>query len=271
MRRSHISFTGESLSHRELSGFALTETAYEPGLKMGTHSHEPAYFGLVLQGDYTERFGQRTRSCQASTLVFHPPGEHHAVEFYDTGARIFRIEVKSEWLERAREYSLALDEPIGFQGGWATWLAMRLYNEFREMDEAAPLAIEGLALEMLAEASRHSLNSSDRQPPRWLQQARDLLHDQFSENPTLAAIAEAVGVHPVYLAREFRRHYRCTVGEYLRQVRVESACRQITGSDMPLADVATAVGFYDQSHFSRTFKRITGLTPAEFRALSRAG
>ncbi len=88
---------------------------------------------------------------------------------------------------------------------------------------------------------------------------------------TLAAIASVVGMHPVYLAREFRKHFRCTVGQYQRRLRIESACLEISRSDTPLAEVAAAVGFYDQSHFSRTFKRITGLTPAEYRAVFRAG
>ncbi|MCI0486741.1 MAG: AraC family transcriptional regulator [Blastocatellia bacterium] len=270
MKDSYHSFSGEALRHRELPGFAMTEVAYSPGLKMRNHSHEPAYFGLVLQGAYTEKYGQKNRNCKASTLVFHPPGEDHAVEFHWQGARIFRVEIKPECLERVREHSVTLDRPAGFQGGWPTWLAARLYNEFQETDRAAPLAIEGLTLEILAETARHQSDSSECSPPRWLRQAKDLLHDQFSENLSLAAVAEAVRVHPVYLARAWRKHFHCTVGQYLRQLRIENACREIARSDTPLAEIAAAAGFYDQSHFSRTFKRITGLTPAEYRIVFRA-
>jgi AraC family transcriptional regulator len=139
------------------------------------------------------------------------------------------------------------------------------------MDEASPLAIEGIALELLAEASRNQLDTAERSLPRWLSQAKEFLHAQFSETFTLESIAEAVGVHPVYLAREFRRHFDCTISEYVRRLRVECACRELTATDAPIVEIATANGFYDQSHFSRTFKRCTGLTPAEFRAAFRAG
>lgn len=270
LKDSYRSFSGEALGRRELPGFALTEVAYSPGLKMQGHSHEPAYFSLVLQGTYTESYGQKTRDCKASSLVFHPPGEKHAVEFHTKGARIFRVEIKPECLERVREHTSVLDRPLGFQGGWSACLAARLYNEFRATDPAAPLAIEGLTLEILAEASRDEVISYECHPPRWLRQARDLLHDQFSENLSLADVAEAVRVHPVYLARAWRKHFHCTVGQYLRRLRIESACREIARSDASLAEIAVAAGFYDQSHFSRTFKNITGLTPAEYRIVFRA-
>jgi AraC-like DNA-binding protein len=80
---------------------------------------------------------------------------------------------------------------------------MKLYKEFRERDEASALAIEGLALEMLAEVSRRQVRVSDRTPPRWLAQALELLREQFSEHLTITYLATSVGVHPVHLAREF--------------------------------------------------------------------
>jgi AraC family transcriptional regulator len=73
----------------------------------------------------------------------------------------------------------------------------------------------------------------------------------------------------VHLARTFRRHYHCTVGEYMRQLRVNFACRQLREGSRPLMEIALAVGFSDQSQFSRTFKRVMGLTPAAFRAATR--
>lgn len=254
----------------ELTGFSLCETAYPSGLKMPRHGHEAAAFSLVLCGAYTEQAGPRARTCQPFTLVFHPPDEEHAVEFHRERVRIFRFEAKPHWLARVREHSAVLDHPAEFHGGHLAQLALRLYRESHHLDDTSPLAMEGLAFEILAAAARTQTRSSDAQPPPWLRQARDLLHAQFSESLTLANIAAAVGVHPVYLAREFRRHFHCTVGEYVRRLRIECACREMAESDLPLIEIAAAAGFYDQSHFSRTFKRCTGLTPAEFRAASKA-
>src|SRR5262249_39702212 len=155
-----------------------------------------------------------------------------------------------------------LRDPTDARGGPPALLAVRLYGEFRLMDAVSPLAIEGLVLEILAELVRLAA------PPRlspWLGRARDLLHDRFQENLGLAEIADAVGVHPVYLASTFRRHFGQTIGDYHRQLRVEFACNQLATGRAPLAEIALAAGFADQSHFARVFKRYLGMTPGTYR------
>jgi AraC family transcriptional regulator len=74
-----------------------------------------------------------------------------------------------------------------------------------------------------------------------------------------------VGVHPAHLARVFRQQYGCTLGDYVRRLRVEFACRRMTTGDTPLVEIALAAGFADQSHFTKTFKSLVGITPAEFQ------
>jgi AraC family transcriptional regulator len=147
---------------------------------------------------------------------------------------------------------------------------MKLYQEFRRTDAASSLAIEGLTLEMLAEILRRQTKTANGTPPVWLTKALELLHDQFSESLTIPYIAAAVGIHPVHFAREFRKLCRCTVGEYIRQLRIEDACRNLRTTDIPLATIATDTGFADQSHFSRTFKRLMRMTPAEYRRTFRS-
>ncbi|MDQ3918885.1 MAG: AraC family transcriptional regulator [Acidobacteriota bacterium] len=124
-------------------------------------------------------------------------------------------------------------------------------------------------LEMLAETSRETLQMKEGARPRWLSRAREILQERFSERVTLTRLAADVGVHPAYLAVAFRRHHQCGIGEYLRRLRVEFACRELSGTDAPLAEIALDAGFSHQSHFSRTFKRHTGLTPAQYRSAFR--
>jgi AraC family transcriptional regulator len=95
------------------------------------------------------------------------------------------------------------------------------------------------------------------------------LHAHFAEEVTIDNLAAAVGVHPTHLMRTFRRFHRCTVGEYLRSLRVEHACHLLSTSDAPLAGIALSTGFSDQSHFSHAFKRQKGMPPAAFRKESQ--
>jgi len=258
-------YCGEVLSRREVGGFTLTETRYQPGVNVPTHSHENGYICFVRQGAYTESYGRHTRSCHPMTVAIHPSDEVHSERFLDSEARSFNIEVCPSLLERIRYYSTALDSPSEFQGGMMSALAVRLYNEFTNTDEVSALAIEGILLEMIAEASRRRSREKDRQPPRWLEQAREILHSRFAESLTVGSVATSVGVHPVYLATTFRDKYHCTIGDYLRRLRVEYACRAISETDLSLVDIALAAGFSHQSHFNRIFKQHTGLTPGQYR------
>jgi AraC family transcriptional regulator len=198
-------------------------------------------------------------------VVFHPAGEEHAVEFHEEPVRIFRVDLDELWLNLVRDYSTVLDSPAVFEGGQPAGLALRLYREFQSADSAAPLAIKGLALEVLAEASRRGTTSATRTPPLWLRRAQDMIRERFAETLTLGAIADAVAVHPVHLARAFRRVHGCSIGEYVRRLRVDFACRALSNSALPLAAIAISAGFADQSHFTGVFRRQTGLTPLSFR------
>lgn len=258
---------GTVLRRREVRGLALTETSYPPRLRLPRHSHGHAYFCLVLAGAYTETYTRRARACRPSDVIFHPAGEAHADEFADAGGRCFNVQFSPDWLERLGVPAPSLGPCDSSGDGPVAWLATRLYGEFRAADDLAPLAIEGLALEIFAESARRARAHAT---PRWIRTATHYLRAHFGERLTLSEVARAAGVHPVHLAREFRRRRHCTIGEYVRRLRVEFACRELSSTDAPLAEIALAAGFSHQSHLTRTFKKLTGMTPAKYRALSRA-
>ena len=257
------------LAERHVADFYLAETIYPPRFKIPRHSHVNASLYLVLQGTSTEIHRGKSSECKPLSIIFTPPGETHSEHYHDVGGRCFILEIAPRWIDRAREYSIRLEAESSFYGGPLAWLCLRLHKEFRNLDEASPLAIEGLALEIMAAVSRQPVKGSGRAAPRWLLQTRELLHARFSENLTLNDLAQPVGVHPVHLATVFRHHYRRTVGEYVRHLRIEFACQRIIKTDVTLVEVALAAGFADQSHFSKTFKQVTGMSPASFRARFR--
>jgi AraC family transcriptional regulator len=270
-RAATSQFYGVRSDAWQQAGLRLSESTYPANLRMSSHAHQQAYLGIVLSGGYTERVETKTRECKTLTTVFHPPAECHSVTFHNSRVRIFRIEITGEWCNHVGQYVKLPGEPAESDGGPLASLALRLHNEFRSRDRWSALAIEGLTLEMMAELARCSTKQSDGKVPAWLDEVRQKLASQVAETPSLAELAASAGVHPVHLAREFRRHFRCTIGDFIRRVRIEFACREIAESDAPLSEVALAAGFYDQSHFSNMFRRFTGMTPAAYRAICRAG
>ncbi len=257
---------GEVTDRRDLMHVRLREALYPRGLSLGRHKHANAYLSYILEGSYTESYRSNSACCSAGTLRFLPAGEVHS-NLYDEGARCLLIELQPETLNRVRGETHVFDGPGEISSSQTASLARRLYAEFRKRDTAAVLAIEGLVLELLAEGVRAG-DPASRMAPKWLRGAKDMIHSRFLDVPSLTEIARAVGVHPVHLSREFHRYFQVTVGEYMRKLRTDHASHLLSDSDMPLAEIADVCGFADQSHFSSTFKRTVGLTPARFRELN---
>ena len=144
-------------------------------------------------------------------------------------------------------------------------LAAELEREFQATDDASQMAVEGLTLELLTAMLRASRQQPRSRPPSWLARVIDLLHASHWQRLGLRDVASEVDVHPTHLARIFRRHLGCSLGEYTRRLRVDLAARELRDTDRSLAVIAARAGFHDQSHFSRCFKRQTGRTPSEYR------
>ena len=164
-----------------------------------------------------------------------------------------------------------LSEPREITGPLSSWLANRVIREFMSQDDVAPLAMEGVLLEMLAESARSSDETHGSSAPGWLRRVRELLQDSYLDAPGLSALAGIAGVHPVHLSREFHKHFHMTVGEYIRKRRIEHASELLSNSDLSMAEIANTCGFSDQSHFCALFKRHSGMTPGKFRDVQPRG
>jgi AraC family transcriptional regulator len=264
-RLSPGSFYGQIHKRRQFRELTFVESVYAPGLHIPDHRHIRAYFYLVLKGSCNETFEKKTRPVGPFTLVYYPHECLHADHWQCRGGACFNVEIPDAMLQRVGEFLPPVDHPAVFQSADAVWLGARLYKEFQQADGLSPLVMESLMLEILAAMTRDKGRWPQRAAPPWLVRARDLLHDRLAEPLGLEEIAGIVGVHPVHLCRAFRKHFRRTPGDYLRNLRVDFACRQLSQLSRSLAEIALAAGFVDQSHFTNMFRRATGMTPGEFR------
>jgi AraC family transcriptional regulator len=262
------SYFGTTERRYDLGGLMLAESVFPVGLVIPPHEHTNAFFCLLLEGCCTTSSDRRTWTGGPLTLTLYPAGLAHTNRWHQSG-RVLNVEFARPWLERLRGRTAVLDRPADYAGGPPVWLARRLVEEYRRPDDASPLAVESLVLELLAECSRSRAEPLDTAAPPWLDRVNELLRARFAESLSLGAVAAAVGISAGHLARSFRRFHGCTVGEYVRRLRVKFACRQLAASDAPLVQVALDAGFTDQSHFTKTFKRHMGVTPAAFRDRNR--
>jgi AraC family transcriptional regulator len=140
-----------------------------------------------------------------------------------------------------------------------------------------PLAAESLANVLAVHLLRHVL--APRQPARrrdgTLPRAKlraivEYIEEHLDANPSLAQMAEVVGLSTYHFARQFRAATGLPPHQFVIARRVERARELLqAGADLSLAEVALRAGFSDQSQFSRHFKRLVGATPGQFRMSAR--
>jgi AraC family transcriptional regulator len=180
------------------------------------------------------------------------------------GAHVVVVQPDPTRTELFRPFAGFLGSHTHRHDGGVAALAARLARELDVTDDLSALAAEGIVLEMLVSLARLAPDRLGR-PPGWLLRAQELVHDRFRETLRTAEIAREVQVHPAHLSRAFRTYFKVSVGSYVRRLRLDWAREELAHSTTSLATVALAAGFADQSHFTRAFKRHTGLTPQRFR------
>ena len=243
-------FLGEVREQYVTRRAVLTHLRHTVGRRLPRHVHGAPYLSLLIRGGYREETARGTLEYEPLTLVSHPQETDHRDEIGPQGGTFFMIELRDVFSTG----------PIAVQSPQSSLAALRLYQQWRTggLDE---LCVES-ALPLLV---AHEVQTSR---PSWLPRVLDRLHAEFSEPITLRELAEEAGVHHVHLARVFRKHTDCTIGEYVTRLRVAWVARQLASKDeVDLAGLAAAAGFSDQSHLTRVFKAMTGCPPGKSRGL----
>ena len=106
-------------------------------------------------------------------------------------------------------------------------------------------------------------------PPRALQRVRDYVESHLEDNISLETLAATSGLSMYHFTRAFKQSQGVTPHHYLLQRRMERARELLTGTDLPLSEIAFACGFSDQSHFSRRFRDLVGVPPSTFKWSNR--
>jgi AraC family transcriptional regulator len=257
-------FYGKTRRRFEFGGIVLSEIAHSFGRKLPCHTHESAYFGLLLAGSYSEKCTQRAVDYDPFTMGFHPPALTHSDEVGPCGSRMFCVELRDSYLNRSRPFLTAPQFVPDLCASQVTWLGLRLYRSFAG-ETLAGLKLEELCGDMLERVSGSRM-CEEQSRPAWLDRAFELLQESYRESLTLEEIAAQVGVHPIHLSRVFRKYHGCTMADFMNRLRVQYVCRALASGWADLAIVASEAGFADQSHLGRVFKACTGQTPGKFRS-----
>jgi AraC family transcriptional regulator len=249
----------------EVDGIAVVEAWFPPGLVLEPHVHERACFAVMLEGSFDVTFPGVRHASTPTTLHTEPAGEKHANYIGSAGAHVMVLQPDSRREDLFQPTLHLLNRVTCLEHVGVADLAARISRELHAPDDITPLSVESLSLEMLALGARAERSRKRSGTPDWLLRTEDQLRDRWREPVRIADLANEVGVHPALLARAFRRRHGIGIAAYLRRLRLEWASGQLRQSTASLAAIAASAGFADQSHFTRAFRRQTGMTPAGYR------
>lgn len=259
---------GAVKSVRRIGSLILAESRYSPNLKTPRHSHETASFTMVSFGSYREEFSQKRFECSAGGVLYRPAGEVHRDAIGNSGAHCLMVEMPAEWTNKLTGVPLdhaTISAPR--HSRYDAGIAYRLRRELALGDEFSPFVVEALAIELACEMRRAS--ETPDESPRWLLQLRERIEEEFARLPSLSLLADELGVHPGHMARAFRGHFGCTIGEYARRRKIGYCCECLRDRQVDLCDLAIRAGFSSQAHMTRMFKSQMAMTPGQYRRLHR--
>jgi AraC family transcriptional regulator len=248
----------------------LHVSRYAPDSTMAPHQHDQSWLCLVIDGQYQERIHSREQDHRRGDLLYCPAHTTHAQRIGSSGSTKILWTPSRDSLDYLLDQNIVLAHAPSVRGSPDLQsLGARLWQELAIGDAFAPLAVDGLALELVAAFGRSLGSDGARRPAGWLLQLRERLDEDAPGGLSLNHLAAEVGRHPVHVARTFREVFGCTIGGYARRARAEKAAALLRSTRRPLIDIALECGYGNASQFSRSFKAVFGVVPSAYRALSR--
>lgn len=258
-------FYGQTNNRLFLDGITLTDTEYTHD-KVDWHYHENAYFTFILQGDVIEGNKKEIYDCPAGTLLFHNWQDAHYNIKPEGFTRGFHAEIEKSWFDAMAFDAAQLQGSINIADPGLKLLMYRIFRETKIGGNETSLSIQALLLQTLNLLFHNDAHPAAKKP-KWAFVLRELLHDCFAEPFSLTDLSRQLDIHPVHLSRDFPKYFHCSLGEYIRRLRIGKALSLMPDTRIGLTEIALSCGFADQSHFTRSFRTLNGMTPSAFRKI----
>lgn len=260
-----------------LPGFAVQEVRAAVDSMVPWHRHELPCLVVLLSSGYEQIGRSRRFTCERNQLTLVPAGEPHREEIAKGAWGLLAFPVEAGSRSRTPD-AVSPTGPIKPESARVAALLDRwehvtvppgmpfgeLRRELGSPDAATALVLEARLLETIAVLVRER-GRERRVVPPWLLEVHERIQDEFYLPLTVAGLAADVGVTGTRLARLYRKHFRRSISEVVRERRLERARHLLAASDLPIVEIALDVGLCDQSHLNRRFRERFGETPLVYR------
>ncbi|MFT5913864.1 MAG: AraC family transcriptional regulator [Bacteroidia bacterium] len=250
-------------NHYKKSAFEdciITDTEYTHK-KVDWHYHENPYFTYLLQGQLFEANKKEAYYLNAGSLLFHNwQDAHHNIK-PDEYTRGFHVELNEEWFKRYELSSNRIEGSVKLPNPVIKGIFNKVFLESKVNDKFSQTSIDSLIIEVFNTIEQPNTSKSDKKP-QWLAKLKEILIED-NLDLSLTELSLALNIHPVHLSRTFREHFGVSLGQYTRQLKLNKAILLISSNQFSMTEICYQCGFYDQSHFTKTFKSFYGYTPLE--------
>jgi AraC family transcriptional regulator len=239
---------------RHFSGFTIRRVIDRSHTRVPEHAHDWPLLSLFVMGSYLNETEAGRKYIAGPSAIFYRAGAAHRNTIAATGFEQIEIELDPAWLDRR----LLPTVPV------VVWAGGRTAESSRALARlcgtaASEEAIRTTLHTFLVGASRQPAP----EPASWI----ETITRRIQQDPTLQIndLSKEVDRHPSWVGHSYRKATGEGLKETAARFRVECATRLLRETEEPLASVAFAAGFCDQSHMNRSFRRILGRSPAAVR------
>ncbi len=238
----------------------ILDICYEANLSTSKHEDGNHRISMVLGGKLKEKACGKEVFAQCGSIVLKPGDLTHQNDFGPKKSRIVSVAFKEDSFKE-----IVGEQPID----WCWYQGLPTANiAFKTARELAKVTKEedfyDCIVDLLAQLQEAS-KETKKEAPSWLNLIEERMKDEFSTSLKTKDLATWLDIHPVYLARIFRRHYGCSVKDYLQDLRISQAVQDLSNGKKALVHIALDAGFSDQSHMTRLFQKGMNTSPGVFR------
>ncbi|NLR58415.1 helix-turn-helix transcriptional regulator [Chitinophaga polysaccharea] len=252
-------FLGEADGVFHQEGVIVSKAVYRrPPAYQGWHCHEHHHLTVVVKGGNVEHRSVKEKEVLAGQVLFYHSGESHKNSHTQCPSVNINLEIPDSFLTH---YGLSFSAVNRFpeQLEQMKYAVLKAY-------QACKLGDAALIPSLLLPGFTAPLVRKTETPP-WVLQLKMLLNDRWNETLSLQEMSVILGIHPVTISRYFPVYFNCSLGEYMRKIKIDRAMVMVHTQEASLTDIAYSCGFFDQSHFIRTFKSVTGFLPRRFQQI----
>lgn len=236
-------------------------TLFELGDSDLPHFHDEPHLAFILNGGLIDKRKTIEKERFSGELTFFRAGERHQTITRTFPTKYVSLQFQSDFFKQYSFLENRLENTLQ-DVLTAKFVMLKIYKEMRAADEFSTNSLQILLNGLISDEK-----IDDTKRPDWIGKIVELLHDKWNEEISLSDLSNVADVHPKTISKYFPKFFKCTLGEYRRKIKVEKSLSLIKTSKLTLTEIAYECGFYDQSHFTATFKNLTGFLPKQFQKL----